>query len=66
MSATNPAGNAASRPSIAGSPRTSPPRAPTRVPRFQKTNTDRPVSQNARSVCAGWAAAMAVDSSITS
>ena len=65
-SATNPAGNAASRPSVAGSPIAPPPSAPTRVPRFQKTNTDRPVSQKARSVSSGWAVAMAVDSSITS
>ena len=46
-SATNDAGNAASRPHDSGSPMTAPSCTPRMVPRFQNTNTDSPVAKNA-------------------
>jgi hypothetical protein len=67
--AMNPAGIAASKPRVPGLSMKEAPKAPVRVPIFQRTNTDKPVAQNAwRARCgsSGWERAIAVLSSIVS
>ena len=67
-----PAGMAASRPQILGSPSALAPSDPARVARFQNTNTESPVAQNASraarppSCSTERPTAIAVDSSMVS